>query len=86
MRPSMWEVRLNGRPVTLDGFVVAQRTDLGLRGLRGYVDLRAVGPGPHRLEVVWRPTPERDPPVDDFVPGRTRSVIPVLWTGDSGAP
>jgi hypothetical protein len=83
---TLWEVRLDGRPVPIDGFVITQRADLGLRGLRGYVDLRAFGPGPHQLEVVWRPAPERDPPVDDFVPGRTRHVIPLLWTGADAPP
>ena len=78
---TLWEVRIDGQPIPLDGFVVAQRDDIGLRGLRGYIDLRPFGPGPRRLEVVWRPAPERDPPVDDFVPGRTRYVIPLLWTG-----
>ncbi len=83
---TLWELRLDGRPVPLDGFVVAQRNDLGLRGLWGMVDLRGVGPGLHRLEVIWRPAPEQDPPVDDFMPGRNRHVIPVLWTGGDRPP
>jgi hypothetical protein len=77
---TVWEVRIDGRPVDLSTFTIAQRTDLGFRGLSGYVDLRDGPPGPRRLEVIWRPRPEADPPMDDFIPGRTRYTIPLLWT------
>lgn len=77
---TLWEVRLDGRPVDLSTFIVAQRTDLGLRGLTGYIDLRGGEPGPRTLEVIWRPRPESDPPLDDVVPGRIRFHIPLLWS------
>lgn len=77
---TLWEVTLDGEPVALDGFVAAERSDLGLRGLAGFIDLRAGAPGPRTLEVVWRPRPQTDPPLDDYVPQRARSVIPFVWS------
>lgn len=79
---TVWEVRIDGKPVDLSTFTTAQRSDLGFRGLSGYVDLRGGSPGPRMLEVIWRPRPESDPAMDDFVPGRTRFTVPLLWTPD----
>ena len=77
---TLWEVTLDGTPVPLDRFMIAERADLGLRGLAGFIDLRGLAPGPHTLEVVWRPRPEADPPIDDYVPQRFRSVLPFVWS------
>ena len=84
----LWEVRLNGQPVALDGFLPAERADLGFRGLAGYVDLRDQAPGPQRLEVIYRPRPEGDQlPVDESIAGRIRFSIPFLWSPEwAGAP
>lgn len=76
----LWEVTLDGAPVPLDGFVVAERSDLGTRGLAGFIDLRGLAPGPHVIEVVWRPRPEQDLALDDYVPRRSRNVIPFVWS------
>lgn len=77
---TLWQVTLDGAPVALDRFVAAERGDLGLRGLTGFIDLRRLEPGPHVLEIVWRPRPETDPPLDDYVPKRFRTVIPFVWS------
>jgi hypothetical protein len=76
----LWQVSLDGKPVALDTFVATERADLGLRGLGGFIDLRGLEPGPHVVEVVWRPNPESDPPLDDYVPQRFRTVIPFVWS------
>lgn len=77
---TLWSVTLNGAPVALDRFVVAERADLGLRGLAGFIDLRGLTPGPQTLEVVWRPRPQTDPPLDDFLPDRQANAIPFVWS------
>lgn len=84
----LWEVRLNGTPVALDDFLPAERADLGFRGLSGYIDLRDQAPGPQRLEVIYRPHPEREQlPVDESIAGRVRYSIPFLWSPEwAGAP
>lgn len=49
----LWSVALDSRPVALDAFVTAERRDLGLRGLHGYLSLAGLAPGPHELLVRW---------------------------------
>lgn len=84
----LWEVRLNGSVVALVAATPAERADLGFRGLSGYVDLRNQAPGPQRLEVIYRPQPEREQhPVDEAISGRVRYSIPFLWSPEwAGAP
>jgi hypothetical protein len=77
---TLWQVTQDGAPVALDRFMATERADLGLRGLGGFIDLRALEPGPHALEIVWRPRAETDPPLDDYVPRRFRVVIPFVWS------
>lgn len=77
---TLWSVTLNGAPVALDRFIVAERADLGLRGLAGFIDLRGQTPGPQTLDVVWRPRPETDPPLDDYLPERQANAIPFVWS------
>lgn len=79
----LWQVSIDGRVVALDGFVASERADLGLRGLSGYLPLNGLVPGPHTLEVIRRPRPEQDPLTEDYVPRRTRYVIPFLWSPDT---
>jgi hypothetical protein len=76
----LWKVRLNGVPVSLDAFMPAERADLGARGLAGFIDMRGQQPGPQQLEVIWRPRPQDDPPLDDYVPQRLITVIPFAWS------
>ncbi len=83
---TIWEVRLDGVPQSLESFVVSERADLKLRGLSGWLPLNGLQAGPHRLEVVWRPSPEQDDAlIEDFVPQRLRHVIPFLWSPESAA-
>jgi hypothetical protein len=79
----VWQVRLDGVPQSLDGFMPAERADLGLRGLAGWLPLNGAAPGPRRLEVVWRPNPEQDRLDEDYVPPRLRYVIPFLWSPEA---
>jgi hypothetical protein len=81
----VWEVRLDGEVQSLDSFLPSERADLGLRGLSGWIPLNQGPAGPRRLEVIWRPQPEQDALVADYVPQRTRHVIPFLWSPESAA-
>jgi hypothetical protein len=81
----LWEVRLDGVVQSLDGFVPSERADLGLRGLSGWLPLSGLAPGPHRLEVIWRPRPEQDTLKADHVPRRVRHVIPFVWSPEAAA-
>jgi hypothetical protein len=49
----LWEVRLDGEPVDLAAFVAAERRDIGLRGLQGYLVLNGLAPGAHVLRARW---------------------------------
>jgi hypothetical protein len=82
---TLWEVRLDGVPQSLDAFVPSERGDLGMRGLSGFIPLNGTAPGPRRLEVIWRPRPEQDHLEEDYVPQRLRHVIPFLWSPDVAA-
>lgn len=79
----LWEVRIDGVVRSLDDFVVTERSDLGLRGLGGYLPLNGLRPGRHRLEAIWRVRPEQDHIAEDFVPKRIRHVIPFVWSPES---
>lgn len=75
----LWELKLDGEVQSLESFQPAERGDLDLRGLTGWIALSGK-PGPRRLEVIWRPQPEQDALTDDYVPRRIRHVIPFLWS------
>lgn len=49
----LWTVSLDGAPVALDGFLAAERRDLGLRGLQGYLPMADLAAGQHDLLLVW---------------------------------
>ncbi len=82
----LWEVRLDGNVQPLDRFVPSERSDLGLRGLSGWLSLDGLVPGPHRLEVIWRPRPEQDTIGQDYVPQRIRHLIPFVWDPEDPPP
>ena len=50
---AMWTVTLDGEPVALDGFLPAERRDLGMRGLQGYLSMAGRQPGRHDLLLIW---------------------------------
>jgi len=81
----IWEVSLDGVSQSLEGFVPAERADLGLRGLSGWIPLNGTSAGPRRLEVIWRPRPEQETLSEDYVPKQTRHVIPFLWSPEAAA-
>lgn len=80
----LWQVELNGKPVPLDGFVIAQRSDLGFRGLQGFIDLSGATPGPQRLHVVWNPQGSTARRPDDYLPARIEHHIPFLLAPEWG--
>jgi hypothetical protein len=49
----LWEVTLDEKPVDLAAFVAAERRDIGLRGLQGYLALSGLAPGAHVLRARW---------------------------------
>lgn len=51
----LWQVSLDDRPVAITDFLAAERRDLGMRGLQGYVALSGLTPGRHELRVTWNP-------------------------------
>jgi hypothetical protein len=53
----LWTIELDGQPVSLDALQPAQRNDLGMRGLQGYLPLADATPGMHLL-VLRRQVPE----------------------------
>ena len=49
----LWRVHIDDKPASLDDFVAAERRDLGMRGLQGYLSLAGLAPGRHALRVEW---------------------------------
>lgn len=70
---SMWTVTLDGAPVQLGAFLPAERRDLGMRGLLGYIDLRNKAPGRHDLRLVWNGASE------EKGPQRKREYVIPFW-------
>lgn len=50
---ALWQVTLDATPVDMAGFVLAERRDIGQRGLQGYLSLAGLAPGRHELSVRW---------------------------------
>jgi hypothetical protein len=50
---SLWTLSLDGRVIDPATFESAQRSDLGMRGLQGYVPMAGLAPGRHALHVTW---------------------------------
>jgi hypothetical protein len=84
----LWTVRIEGTPVSMAGFVPAERADLGMRGLIGLVPLSGLEPGLRRIEVVWNPiAPEDSAPLDDrYVQLNNTYVIPIAFAPDFEMP
>ena len=57
---AFWTATLDGAPVPLDGFLPAERRDLGMRGLLGYVPIATLAPGRHDLLLVWNAEGEKE--------------------------
>lgn len=72
----LWTIELDGQPVSLDVLEPAQRNDLGMRGLQGYLPLADATPGMHLLQLRRR-TPERF--TEDDEPRRNEFRIPFLF-------
>lgn len=49
----LWTIELDGHAVDTDTFLFAERRDLGMRGLLGYVPMAGITPGRHELSAVW---------------------------------
>ena len=68
---SLWSVALDGQPIDVKDFVAAERRDLGMRGLQGYLAMSALAPGKHELVVTWNstaPKSKRDTAHDYRIP------------------
>ena len=77
----LWSVSIEGTEVPMDGFVRAERADLGMRGLIGVVPLTGLQPGMHRIEIIWNPEAgDQDVPLDDRYAQATNTyVIPIAF-------
>lgn len=81
----IWALELDGAPAELQGMVISERRDLGYRGLSGWIDLRGSKPGPRELRVTWRPAPEQDLVLDDYLRESAVYRIPFLWSPEFAA-
>lgn len=81
---SLWTVSIDGSPVPLDDFVVAQRSDLSMRGLLGLVPLSGLAPGMHTINVIWNPDPDNTGiTLDDrYTTLISNYVIPIAFSPD----
>lgn len=77
----LWSLQLNGQAVDISAFLPAERRDLGLRGLAGWIELGGLKPGPQLLEVRWRPE-SLQVEVDDYVPEGRTFRIPFVYAPD----
>lgn len=68
----LWQVTLDGEAVPIEHFMASHRSDLGLRGLLGYIDVTGLAPGQHRLELL-----RNQPPKPGDKP--RRYVIPFVY-------
>lgn len=84
----LWNVSIDGRPISMANFVPAERGDLGMRGLIGLVPLAGLEPGLWRIEVIWNPSAaEEAAPLDDrYAQASRRFVIPIAFAPDFEMP
>jgi MFS family permease len=84
----LWNVSIDGQPVSMADFVPAERGDLGMRGMIGLVPLAGLEPGLRRIEVVWNPdASEETAPLDDrYAQASRRYVIPIAFAPDFEMP
>ncbi|MEO0574684.1 MAG: hypothetical protein AAF004_04410 [Pseudomonadota bacterium] len=80
----LWSVSINDRVVAMDGFIIAERMDLKMRGLIGLVPMTGLQPGMHRIEITWNPEADEDDiPVDDrYSEARRIFSIPIAFSPD----
>ena len=78
----LWTVSIEGRPVPMEGFETAERSDLGMRGLIGLVPLAGLEPGMRRIEVVWNPNATEDFALldDRYAQINNKYVIPLAFS------
>lgn len=51
----LWALSLEGRTIDVAAFIAAERRDIGLRGLQGYIPMAGLAPGQHELVAIWNP-------------------------------
>ena len=62
----LWQVSIEGSPVPMSDFMIAERSDLNMLGLIGLVPLAGLTPGLHTLTVTWNPEADSlAEPLDD---------------------
>ncbi len=49
----LWTLGIDGRALDASSFESAERRDLGMRGLQGYVPMAGLAAGRHELQIVW---------------------------------
>lgn len=78
----LWDVRIAGREVPIDDFVVAERMDIGIRGLPGLVPLSGLQPGMHVIKVIWNPDPDNtaELPDDRYTQVTSEFNIPIAFS------
>lgn len=52
---SLWSIRLDEVEIDVSPFLEAERRDLGMRGLQGYLSMAGLHPGAHELAIKWKP-------------------------------
>ena len=80
----LWQVQLDDGPmINLAGFMPAERRDMNMRGLQGYIPLQGLAPGLHTLHVNWLPLSVLAGRADDFIPQQAvRYTIPFVFAPD----
>ena len=77
----LWSVKIAGKEVPMSQFRVAQRADIGMRGLIGVVPLEGLEPGMQEIEVTWGArVMENVRELDDrYQQINQRTVIPIAF-------
>lgn len=86
----LWSVSIAGTEIALDSFIVAERSELAMRGLIGLLPLSGLEPGLHQIDVVWNPNSSQTAaPLDDrYAEVTSTYTIPFAFMPDFelGAP
>jgi hypothetical protein len=56
----LWTITLAGKEIPVEGFIAAERADIGMRGLLGALPTEGLVPGLNKIEVVWNPGGNQD--------------------------
>jgi hypothetical protein len=80
----LWSVSIEDQPVPMAGFAVAERLDIGMRGLIGLVPMSGLKPGLRSIRVEWNPdSTDQDALVDDRYTQINRIYeIPIAFAPD----